>query len=443
MTGNYNITRPPGYKLYTHLFHSALRKLNDKIIKYKLLKIYISDLKNCVKFDKYDYSQLDYEFYFGVKEKDRFTSTGQLTVKARNIWVYLEENLKNNPYLIVLQKILDNLLFYSKQYYNNKFPILYNIDPNKSLGASTIFGTLSTNKYLSKEFIKKNINNNWIWNSLIQNDIIELDFIENFVPNFWEKRLSHSNARFCKKFIVTMDFIEKYIDKPWNWTELSYNQNITSEFIEKHIDKPWDKLNINIKNGIDLNFIEKHIDKPWWNFEELSLFVEKKIPTREETLRKLNTKLSGHPYYYRFTGGYFTIPKEFVFKYFDKDWDLSELLADDDPDSPSELLAYITVDILDKYPLKLSNYAYDIMKKKIGFCEKFMEKYVPKPWDWRRMLYYPDIPKIFRIKYFDEFFPYVIERDYLGEVRKKNFLYDFTDNELDRYYMMVNSKIIK
>lgn len=32
------ITRPPGYKLYTHLFHSAIRKLNYKIIKYYKIK---------------------------------------------------------------------------------------------------------------------------------------------------------------------------------------------------------------------------------------------------------------------------------------------------------------------------------------------------------------------------------------------------------------------
>ena len=35
------ITRPPGYKLYTHLFHSAIRKLNYKIIKYY-------KIKNCI-----------------------------------------------------------------------------------------------------------------------------------------------------------------------------------------------------------------------------------------------------------------------------------------------------------------------------------------------------------------------------------------------------------
>jgi len=36
-------------------------------------------------------------------------------------------------------------------------------------------------------------------------------------------------------------FIEKHIDKSWNWGQwgLSYNPSITPEFIEKHIDKDW------------------------------------------------------------------------------------------------------------------------------------------------------------------------------------------------------------
>ena len=36
-----------------------------------------------------------------------------------------------------------------------------------------------------------------------------------------------------------MEFIEKHIDKPWNWDYISMNKNITVDFIEKHINKPW------------------------------------------------------------------------------------------------------------------------------------------------------------------------------------------------------------
>ena len=38
---------------------------------------------------------------------------------------------------------------------------------------------------------------------------------------------------------ITIEFIEKYPDKPWDWYWISSNPNITIEFIEKYPDKPW------------------------------------------------------------------------------------------------------------------------------------------------------------------------------------------------------------
>jgi len=33
--------------------------------------------------------------------------------------------------------------------------------------------------------------------------------------------------------------LEKYPDKPWDWSGISRNPNITMEIIEKYPDKPW------------------------------------------------------------------------------------------------------------------------------------------------------------------------------------------------------------
>ena len=33
---------------------------------------------------------------------------------------------------------------------------------------------------------------------------------------------------------ITMEFIEKYFDKPWDWDWISRNPNITMEIIEKY-----------------------------------------------------------------------------------------------------------------------------------------------------------------------------------------------------------------
>ena len=36
-----------------------------------------------------------------------------------------------------------------------------------------------------------------------------------------------------------MKIIKKYPDKPWDWTAISRNQNITMEMIKKYPDKEW------------------------------------------------------------------------------------------------------------------------------------------------------------------------------------------------------------
>ena len=88
-----------------------------------------------------------------------------------------------------------------------------------------------------------------------------------------------------------------------------------------------------------------------------------------------------------------------------------------------QLWTDITEDMLDKYPEKLCNYAYYLMIQRYGFSEEFMEKYIPKPWNWKGMLLNPKLPKKFRIKYMDEFL----------KLRQERFWYDFTEEELELF----------
>ena len=55
-----------------------------------------------------------------------------------------------------------------------------------------------------------------------------------------------------------MEFIEKYPDKDWYWgcSGISYNRNITLEWIEKYPNKPWDLNSISINPSITLEIIE-------------------------------------------------------------------------------------------------------------------------------------------------------------------------------------------
>ena len=73
----------------------------------------------------------------------------------------------------------------------------------------------------------------------------------------------------------TPEFIEKHINKSWEWGEdgLSGNPSITPEFIEKHINKNWEwgEYGLSRNPSITLAFIEKHINKSWeWGEDGLS-----------------------------------------------------------------------------------------------------------------------------------------------------------------------------
>ena len=58
-----------------------------------------------------------------------------------------------------------------------------------------------------------------------------------------------------------INFINKYSNKPWNWTYLSVNPNITFDIIEKYIDKPWNCFFISLKNNnTTFDIVEKYID---------------------------------------------------------------------------------------------------------------------------------------------------------------------------------------
>jgi hypothetical protein len=62
---------------------------------------------------------------------------------------------------------------------------------------------------------------------------------------------------------ITMDFIERYPDKEWNWSLISNNPNITMDIIEKYSDKEWSWFVISINPNITMDIIEKYPDKKW------------------------------------------------------------------------------------------------------------------------------------------------------------------------------------
>ena len=95
-----------------------------------------------------------------------------------------------------------------------------------------VLGSYIKNCNLKTDIIEENISKSWNWNHISYNPNLTMEFIEKYIDKpFGEVYLIIQ---------ITMEFIEKYPDKPWRWYCISYNSNITMEFIEKHPDKPWD-----------------------------------------------------------------------------------------------------------------------------------------------------------------------------------------------------------
>ena len=72
------------------------------------------------------------------------------------------------------------------------------------------------------------------------------------------------------------NFLMKYEDK-LDWGRVSSNPNITMEFIEKYPEKPWDWDFISRNPNLTMAMIAKYPYKPWnWNHISLNNFTKEK-----------------------------------------------------------------------------------------------------------------------------------------------------------------------
>ena len=73
---------------------------------------------------------------------------------------------------------------------------------------------------------------------------------------------------------IYFDYIEKHIDssargtgaegpKSWNWSYMSCNDSLTMDFVERHMDKPWDWKRMTYNESLTMDFVERHMDLPW------------------------------------------------------------------------------------------------------------------------------------------------------------------------------------
>ena len=142
------------------------------------------------------------------------------------------------------------------------------------------------------EFVLKYSDKPWDWSGISCNPNITMGVIEKYPDKPWNWGDISYNPN------ITMDIIEKYPNKPWSWNGISCNPNITMEFINKNLDKPWFWYWISCNPNISMEFIEKYPDKPWdWIGISLNLFNYEKELFIEKRMRKYLSAYRIQQYY--------------------------------------------------------------------------------------------------------------------------------------------------
>lgn len=184
---------------------------------------------------------------------------------------------------------------------------------------------LSSNNNLTLDFISthtsRNFNSFWEPFLFLKNKAITLEQIENFLKKTsetefvpwilqkWEYLSGNPN--------LTLEFIEKYIDKNWNFRELSKHPNLTIDLVAKYKEKRWDWKYITVHHSATFEKIKQYIYLPW-NFKDITLNPHINLDQLEYLIKngfehKLDWSKLGYSD---------KITPEFFEKYNDKTWNL-------------------------------------------------------------------------------------------------------------------------
>ena len=189
----------------------------------------------------------------------------------------------------------------------------------------------------------------------------------------WEDVTSHS--------LITLEFIEKHPNLPWEYKYLSYNPNTTQEYIEQHPTIDWHWRMIPRKVKIDLEFILSRPNVNWsWSFISGNLGIS------FETILEHPDKA----WDWKYISSRSDLTLDFVLSHPDLPWDWLEISrnpvisaedADRHPDKPWQWDS-----LLDK-----PNVSLDFFRKhfdKFNELSKFSknpEMFVPKSIDWKHV----------------------------------------------------------
>ena len=206
---------------------------------------------------------------------------------------------------------------------------------------------------------------------------------------------------------ITLNSIEKHIDKPWDWNELSQRDDLTEEFLDRHISAPW-KWNVLPVQNFSEEFIIKHIDKPWrWN--DLS---HRKLS--ESFLEKYFSRIRGWKYVFQNSDVSFefittkndvswfyhalsynkNVPFSYIEEHIDENWQWKILSCRKD----------ITIDIVRKYINR--DWDWGQLSLHLNVTEEFLSEFINESWNWYLMSSNPNITDDIVIKYSDKDWSY-------------------------------------
>lgn len=140
------------------------------------------------------------------------------------------------------------------------------------------FPVLSSNPSITVDFIIRTPNFPWDFQRVLFNPNVTMDFIKKYVseddrdmelmtlaflennpetilenPDLpWNFQEAHEARN------LSLDTIRLFIDRDWNWNDLTNNPSVTLEFVSEFPEKNWNFTFIGYKSGLTIEFLRKY-----------------------------------------------------------------------------------------------------------------------------------------------------------------------------------------
>jgi hypothetical protein len=168
-------------------------------------------------------------------------------------WAYMSQNesIYSDPEFISKHLSKLNMTVIVK-----KMPLSFLLSNHIDYFCETIFWKyIWINPSITHDFFFANLSQNLNWEFVSYNIFFTLDFIDEFIEFPWDWEILSSRT--------TPEFFEKYRNRDWDWRRLSYNPAMMSYIIENP-DMQWAWLFVSGNKGLTIDRVKKlsYLNKP-------------------------------------------------------------------------------------------------------------------------------------------------------------------------------------